>query len=249
MNTNVRKFVIKKKRKKIIKKLILGLFILIIGIIIFIYKTPIFNLKNINITGLVTLNNDSLQELLKYNIGQNIFTIDYNKIEEDLMENPYIKEVKISKKGINKISINIVEDKIAYYLISNDKYKAINTEGVVVEELESLGDRSLTKLTGIDVSDEKIGEKICEDSYMPSTLENFYKMIEVLPPEYKISEINIFDLNNISCIIGDVEIKLGDSTDIFDKVNIALNIIEQGIITKGYIDMSFDGAPVINQVE
>lgn len=249
MNTNVKKLVIKKKRRRIIKRLILGLFILIIGTIIFIYKTPIFNLKNINITGLVNLNNESLQELLKYNLGQNIFTIDYNKIEEDLKENPYIKEVKISKKGINKISINIVEDKIAYYLNSNDKYKTINNEGIIVEELETLDDRSLTKLTGIDVSDKNIGEKISDDTYISVVLEDFYKMIEVLPTEYRFSEINILDLNNISCIIGDIEIKLGDNTNLFDKVNVALNIIEQGIIKKGYIDMSFDGAPVIKQIE
>ena len=62
MNTNVNKFVIKKKRKKTIKKVILGLFVFIIGIIIFIYKAPIFNLKKINISGLVTLSNESLQE-------------------------------------------------------------------------------------------------------------------------------------------------------------------------------------------
>ena len=72
-------------------------------------------------------------------------------------------------------------------------------------------------------------------------------MIEVIPEELKFSEINILDLNNISCYIGNVEIILGDSSNLLDKMNIALNIIEQGIITKGYIDMSFDGAPVIKQ--
>ena len=49
MNTNVNKFVIKKRRKKLIKRIVLGLFVFIIGIIIFIYKAPIFNLKKINI--------------------------------------------------------------------------------------------------------------------------------------------------------------------------------------------------------
>ena len=247
MNTNVNKFVIKKRRKKTIKKVILGLFIFIIGIIIFIYKAPIFNLKKINISGLVTLSNESLQEKLKYNIGQNIFTVDYIKIEKDLKENPYIKEIKISKKGINKININVVENKIAYYLNSNESFKAINNEGIVVEEINSLDDRSLSKLTGIDVSEKKIGDKISEDTQITFVLDTFYKMIEVIPEELKFSEINILDLNNISCYIGNVEIILGDSSNLLDKMNIALNIIEQGIITKGYIDMSFDGAPVIKQ--
>ena len=83
MKNKSNKFIRRKKRNKIFKRLILGLFVIIIGIIIFIYKSPIFNLKKINISGLVTLSNDSLQEKLKYHIGQNIFTIDYNEIEKE----------------------------------------------------------------------------------------------------------------------------------------------------------------------
>ena len=47
--------------------------------------------------------------------------------------------------------------------------------------------------------------------------------------------------------IGNVEIILGDSLGLIDKVNIALNLIEQGTITKGYIDLSLEGRPVIKQ--
>lgn len=249
MNTNVNKFLIKKRRKKLVKRIILGLFLFILGIIIFIYKAPIFNLKKINITGLVTISNESLQEKLKYNLGQNIFTLDYNKIEKELKSNPYIQEVKIRKNGISSISINVVENKIAFYLISNDKIKAINNEGVIVEEIDSLGDRKLTKLSGVDVSEKEVGSKILDSNELSEVLDTFYKMIEVIPEELKISEINILDLNNIICYIGNVEIILGDSLDLMNKVNIALNLIEQGTITKGHIDLSFEGPPVIKQIQ
>lgn len=249
MNNNVNKFVKKKRKKKIIRRIILGFFVFIIGIIIFIYKAPIFNLKKIDINGLVTITNESLQEKLKYNIGQNIFTINYSKIEKDLKENPYIKEVKIRKKGINKIGIDIVENNIAYYFESNGKIKSINNEGVIVEEVENLDGRNLTKLTGIDLTEKGIGDKITEDYELPEVLDTFYKMIEVMPEEFYFSEINISDLNYIISYIGDVEIKLGDSSDLIDKVNIALNLIENGTISKGYIDMSFNGSPVIKQSE
>ncbi|MGG7058651.1 cell division protein FtsQ/DivIB [Clostridium nigeriense] len=249
MNTKVNKFVRKKRKKKIVKRIILGFFVFIIGIVIFIYKAPVFNLKKININGLVTVTNESLQEKLKYNIGKNIFTIDYNKMEKDLKENPYINEVKIRKKGINQISIDIVENNIAYYFESNGKIKSINNDGVIVEEVDSLEGRKLTKLTGIDLTEKGVGDKITEDKKLPEVLDTFYKMIEVMPEEFYFSEINISDLNDIVCYIGDVEVILGDSSDLIDKVNIALNLIEQGIISKGYIDMSFNGAPVIKQSE
>jgi len=247
MNTDVNQLMMKKRRKKIVKRIVLGLFVLIIGIIIFIYKAPIFNLKKIDFTGLVTISNESLQEKLKYNIGQNIFIIDYNKIEKDLKDNPYIKETKIRKKGINSITINVVENKVAFYFISNDKIKTINNEGVILEELETIGDRNLTKLSGIDISEKSIGSKVSDINELSIILDTFYKMLEVIPKEFKFSEINILDLNDIICYIGNVEIRLGDSSELTNKVNIALNIIEQGTITNGYIDFSFDGPPVIMQ--
>ena len=248
MKNKSNKFIRRKKRNKIFKRLILGLFVIIIGIIIFIYKSPIFNLKKINISGLVTLSNDSLQEKLKYHIGQNIFTIDYNEIEKELRENPYIKEIKVNKKGINSLNINIKENKIAYYFESDGKIKAINNEGVVVEELAAMDDRNLIKLIGIDLSGKAVGDKISDDVNIPDTLEKFYNIIEAMPQEYVFSQIDIEDLNNIVCYIHNVEIMIGDSSDLIDKMNLALNAIEQGVISKGYIDMSFNGPPVIKQI-
>ena len=249
MNTDLNKLIIKKRKKKLIKRIILGLFIFILGIIIFMYKAPIFNLKKIKINGLVTISEESLQEKLKYNIGINIFAIDYNKIEKDLEDNPYIKEVKISKNGINSININVIENKIAFYLSSENKIKTINNDGIIVEEVDSINDRILTKLSGVDVSEKTIGNKIQDDEKLAEVLDKFYKMIEVIPKELEISEINIFDLSNIICYVRDVEIILGDSVDLIDKMNIALNLIEQGTITKGYINLSFEGSPVIKQAD
>ena len=173
--------------------------------------------------------------------------MDYNEIEKEVKSNPYVQEVRIRKKGINSININVVENKIAFYLISNDKIKAINNEGVIVEEIDDLGDRKLTKLSGVDVSEKVVGSKILDDKELPDVLDVFYKMIEVIPEELKITEINILDLDNIICYIGNVEIILGNSLDLKDKMNIALNLIEQGTITNGYINLSFEGSPVIKQ--
>ena len=168
--------------------------------------------------------------------------------EKELRENPYIKEIKVNKKGINSLKINIKENKIAYYFESDGKIKAINNEGVVVEELAAMDDRNLIKLIGIDLSGKVVGDKISDDVNIPDTLEKFYNIIEAMPQEYVFSQIDIEDLNNIVCYIQNVEIMIGDSSDLIDKMNLALNAIEQGVISKGYIDMSFNGPPVIKQI-
>lgn len=248
MNKKVNQFVKKKKKKKLIKRIILGLFVLIIGIIIFIYKAPFFNLKEIKISGLVTISNESLQEKLKYNIGGNIFTLDYNDIVNKLKENPYIKEVKISKKGINKINIDIIENKVAYYIENSGNFKIINNEGIIVEEVVDISDRTLTKISGVDVSNKKLGESISDNIELPKALDEFYTLIENMPEGQNFSEINLSNTNSIICYIGNVEIRVGDRENLLDKINLALNLINQGTIAKGYIDMSVEGIPPVIKV-
>lgn len=247
MNKNINKFIKKKKRNKIVKRITLGLFVIIIGIIIFIYKAPLFNLKKININGLVSLTNESLQEVLKYEIGQNIFTIDYKEMEKTLTSNPYIQKVKISKKGINQLDINIEESKIGFYIEKDGKFYTINNEGVIVEELTDLIDKDLINIYDMDINDKKVGDKILEDNNINDVLDEFYRMKEVLPEDYKISKIGIKDLSNINCYIREVKVIIGDRFEMKDKMNLALNAIDQGTIKKGYIDMSFNGAPVLKE--
>ncbi|WP_300381781.1 FtsQ-type POTRA domain-containing protein [Clostridium sp.] len=249
MNKDISKFIRKRKRSKIIKKVTLWLFIIIIGIIIFVYKAPLFNLKKINISGLVSLTDESIQEVLKYEIGQNVFTIDYKEMEKNLTTNPYIKKVKISKKGINQLNIGIQESKIGFYIEKEGKFYTINNEGVIVEELTDIIDKKLISIYDIDIKDNNIGDKISEDNNIYSVLDEFYKMKEVLPEDYTISRVGIKDLNNINCYIKEIKIIIGNELDMKDKMNLALNAIDQGTIKKGYIDMSFNGKPILKEEE
>lgn len=248
-STSSNKYIKKGKKKKKSGGLILGFFIVIVGVLVFVYKSPIFSLKKINIKGLVTVTNASLQDKLKYYIGKNIFTVDYKEIEKDLKTNPYIETVKVSKGWIDELDITVKENKIIFYIQDKDKIKTINNHGVVTEKLDNLGDRKLVKLTGIDVSNKNVGEKILDGENLQVILGNFYNIIEVMPKEYSFIEINMQDLNNIICFTNNIKIMVGDASKLVDKMNMALNAIEQGVITKGYIDMSFDGNPVIKQID
>lgn len=235
----------KRRRKRNIKRLTIGVFVIIIGIIIFIYKSPIFNLSKINITGLVSIKNESLQEVLKYEIGQNIFTIDYKEMEDVLLSNKYIKSININKSSINSLKIDIVENEIGFYIEDKGDMIIINNQGEIVEAINTVEDKNLLKLEGVNLEGLNIGDKISDRPDLEKVLNSFYKMQRELKDLYKITNINISDMNKISSKIGDVNIILGNYEDIIPNMNLALNAIEQKIITKGYIDMSFDGIPVI----
>ena len=61
--------------------------------------------------------------------------------------------------------------------------------------------------------------------------------------------VNVANINNIIIYFDNVEVKVGNGNDLIKKVNIALNILEDKKLNfkKGYIDLSFDGTPVIKE--
>lgn len=238
-------FIKLKKRKRMIKRLGVASIILVIAIIIFIYKAPIFNVKKVIFTGITTLNEKELQECIKEYIGENIFILDYKEMKEKILENPYIKEVTINKKSTTILSISIEEGNVSYYLQDGETYKAITNEGFYVEELTTLEGRNLVNIVGAKDNGKGIGEKIIDDESISKILNEFYPIIKSDITDLRVEKIDITNTLYIKAYIRGVEILFGNSEDLVGKMNKALNILEQNNIEKGYIDVSFNGPAVI----
>lgn len=243
--SKAQQFIRIKKRKRMIKRLTIASIILVIAIIIFVYKAPVFNVKKIIFTGVTTVNESELQEGLKEYIGQNIFTVDYKEMKAEILENPYIKDVTISKKSNTVLNISIEEGKVAYYIQDGEKYKAITNEGFYVEELTTLEGRNLVNVVGVKDNGKSIGEKIIDDENTSKILNSFYPILKSDFSELRIDKIDISNSFNIKGYIKGVEISFGNNEDLEEKMNKVLNTLEQNKIEKGYIDVSFDGPPVL----
>ncbi|GAB6170358.1 FtsQ-type POTRA domain-containing protein [Clostridium carnis] len=250
MDKKAKEFINKKKRKKALRRLVLWVFVLIIALVIFIYKASIFNVKDITINGVITLNKEEIQKNVEGFKGLNIFTLDYNEIEKSLLKNPYINKISIEKRGINKLNINITENKIAFYIKDGEAIKIINNNLVLVERVNTLEGRKLVEIIGLSNNNKGIGEVIVDDYKNTSKILNdFYPIIQEMPEEYFFSYIDLSDLTSIKASIGEVKIYLGDSENLVKKMNLVLNSIDQGVIKKGYINVSYDGPAVIKQEE
>lgn len=238
-------FIKLKRKKRIIKRLSIGSIILVIAIIIFIYKSPMFNVKQIIFTGITTVNEKELQGSLQEYIGGNIFTVNYKEMKDKLLENPYIKDVTISRKDNTVLDIIIEEGKVVYYIQDGESYKAITDEGFYVEQLATLEGRSMVKVIGLDDNGKGIGEKIIDDENASKILNLFHPILKSNISELRIEKLDITDFFNIKGYIKEVEILFGDDENLVEKINKALNILEQNAMKKGYIDVSFDGPPVV----
>jgi len=243
------KYIEEKKRKKKIKKTIALLMVLIGLLILFLIKAPIFNINNVKIVSddnEVALKND-IENKLQGIKGRNIFYVKRSYIESILKDDPYIKDVKVTKALPNNLTVEVKENKKIFTVEQNGNYYALDESGKVLDK--KLGENDLVKLEGITIQDKEIGEKITEDEKILEVIKDFGALINSNTSSIKFNKLDISNLSNISLYSNEVLIKIGGNFDLSRKLNYAVNILKSDKvdIKKGYIDVSVEGNPVIKE--
>lgn len=244
---DVKKFIKAKKRKKLIKKLILITIVLVVGGFIFITKAPIFNIKSITFKGNVTISSEVLLSGVSDRIGLNIFTVNEKDIKEEVLKNRYVSTVDIKRKGINALEINITEEAPVYYINNGIELLIINNDLEVLEEVDNIEGRNLVEIKGIDLSVKDDESRVDEFNSYKNILTNFYPFISKNRESIYLSSLDVSNIVNIIGYIGNVEIFFGDDSDLYNKMeNVYRIMLDDNInIAKGYINVSFNGSPVI----
>ncbi|WP_195987733.1 FtsQ-type POTRA domain-containing protein [Clostridium sp. D53t1_180928_C8] len=248
---DVKKFIKAKKRKKLIKKISLMTIVVVVGVFIFLTKAPIFNIKSIIFKGNVTISNDVLLSEVSDRIGLNIFTVNQKEIKKEVLSNRYVSTVEVKRKGINTLEINITEEAPVYYINNGVELLIINNDLEVLEETDNIDGRNLVEIKGIDLSAKDDESRVDEFNSYKHILKTFYPYISKNREAIYLSSLDISNIVNIIGYIGGVEILFGDDSDIHNKMeNVYRIMLDDNIkIAKGYINVSFNGAPVIKVEE
>lgn len=248
---DVKKFIKAKKRKRLIKKLTLITIVVVVGGFIFITKAPIFNIKAITFKGNVTISSEVLLSEVSDRIGLNIFTVNERKIREEILKNRYVSTVDIKRKGINTLEINITEEAPVYYINNGVELLIINNDLEVLEEVDNIDGRNLVEIKDVDLSVKDDESRVDEFNSYKSILTNFYPFISQNRESIYLSSLDVSNIVNIIGYIGNVEILFGDDSDLYNKMeNVYRIMLDDNInIAKGYINVSFNGSPVIKVEE
>lgn len=243
----IQDYIKRKKRKRTIRKLIMIITVAVISLVLFLTKAPIFNVKKIVFKGGATLTKEDSLQRIKDRIGMNIFMINEKQIEKDLLKNKYLKSVSISRKGLNSLEISIVEEAPVFYILEGENKKIISENLYVLEIVQDISGRNLVEIRGLDASTCNIGDKINADDVYGKVLKKLYPYIAENKQELKFDAIDISNIVDLKGYMGEVEILIGDDTNIHSKMENIYGIMlsDKVNIKKGYIDVSFDGLPVI----
>lgn len=236
---NKRKITRKKNRR--ILKISLLLFI-IVGLIIFIFVSPVFNIRNIEVKGNEIISSDTIISLSGIKTNENIFQISKKNINNKLKENPYIKDAIIDRKLPGTVVLNIDERKIAYQVKVINSYFYIDYQGYILEvsskeknvplvegfntDQESL--LKVNRLSGVDIDYLKVLLKIIENAQKNEISKLIYKII-IKDNEY------ILDLKNEKKTV-----YLGNAKDITNQMSYVKLILEKEKNNQGKIFVNGD---------
>lgn len=223
----------KKTKKKNIKlKIIKWIFLLILLItaIILFMLSSVFNINKITVTNNNKISEQEIISLSGLIKDENMFKISNKKIKDDIKQNPYIENVKVSRSITGTINLEVTERVATYMLKFANGYVYINNQGYMLEiSQEPL---ELPIITGIKtpIEDIKAGNRLGVEDL--KELENIIKIMEIAKTTSVgdiITEIDISDIENYKIIIPSENktVDFGDLTNINIKMLKIEYIIEQ----------------------
>ncbi len=239
------RYILEARRKRIKKRLFITLiFLIVIGIVV-INKTDVCIIDKVMLEGDNLITGKYVQEKAETLKGLNIIYIDKKSIIKDFKRNPYVEELTIKRVYPNKLKINVKEAKGLYYVNKDESYYIISSNMILLEEIDSIEDRKLIELRGIDIENLNLGDKVSKEKKIEKIAEDFYNMEQVIEEngeEFSITAVDVSNMSNLKAYIGNIEIFLGTYENVFKKMSDAVQIYKNFDVTES-INVSFTGSP------
>ncbi|MEW8956633.1 cell division protein FtsQ/DivIB [Clostridium sp.] len=239
----------KRKVKRNLKKLVLFMIFMLAVLITVAIKAPFFNITTIFVENNKILATDEILDKSPLKVGNNIFYFNKNTVVDSIEEIPYIEKVQIDRQLPKTIVFKVKEREAFFYGIFDEKYYVFDKDMMVLEERKNLEGLNLVNVTGFDYSKAEVGKAIDDENIRKNEIiKDISKLLVNNTSSIQFTGINIEDLLNIKFYYKNMEIRIGTEEKLEEKLNKALNIlkdredIREG---KGYIDVSFNGNPVV----
>ena len=214
----------KSKRNKLIPFILLAL---LAACLMFLLTMPVFQVGQIDITGIHKATEDELIQLAGLGGGCNIFSFRGSTAEKAMETHPYVKSAKLTKHYPNQVSIEITERKPRAYVEFNNMnaYLMIDETGMVME-YTTFASEQMPVIVGLSFSDFVIGQplqtdnnKAFEDVVRLSNMFAKYEMTDVI-------HVFISDEKDIHLYIHNVDVIFGSIENADLKIRIAKAAIE-----------------------
>lgn len=224
------------KKKKAILKIVkvLTLIIVIIGVSIYVALSPLFNIKEINVTGNSKLSKEEIISLSELKTDENTFKVSKKNIKNKVKANAYIENVKIRRKLPDKVEIIVVERVATYMIPFANSYTYINNQGYMLEITSQKAE--MPAIVGISTPEEELheGQRLISEDLVK--LGEVLQIMESANANELVDLITKIDISNRQDYILTLEkekkaIHLGDVSNLSTKMAYVKKILndEKGV--------------------
>ena len=224
------------KKKKAILKIVkvLTLIIVIIGVSIYVALSPLFNIKEINVTGNSKLSKEEIISLSELKTDENTFKVSKKNIKNKVKANAYIENVKIRRKWPDKVEIIVVERVATYMIPFANSYIYINNQGYMLEITSQKAE--MPAIVGISTPEEELheGQRLISEDLVK--LGEVLQIMESANANELVDLITKIDISNRQDYILTLEkekkaIHLGDVSNLSTKMAYVKKILndEKGV--------------------
>jgi cell division protein FtsQ len=116
-------------------------------------QSPRFSVHEIRVSGAKRKSDEQIVALSGAKVGDNVFAVDTNAVEQKLLTDPWIKQVKVTRALPNTLSIELEERDSAALASIGDKLYLVTRDGEPFKELQEGDPYDLPVVTGVSDDD------------------------------------------------------------------------------------------------
>jgi len=157
------------------------------------FGTSYFELKQVEVEGLVSLRREAVLNLGKVAPAMNILALDKEAIRQRLLAHPLIKEARVELDGLYTLRLRILERLSLMYVKAGTTFMELADDGVILAA-DGLGERDLPIVTGVRTDGLKVGDSLTgNDAFFEARA-----WVNTLGPDIlkNISELNFANIQN-----------------------------------------------------
>lgn len=225
----------------------LFLFLLIVLAVYFFFQSSFFNVTRVDVRNNAFLTSVEIKQLANVPLGANIFKIDENRIKQNLLLHPLVKDVKISREFPDTIIITMVERKPLLLIPSEQGFLELDETGIYLKKVSTISDVALPIVTGVKIPPNVGPGQVIVDPKLAQALEFLSKV-----PEEKrkiLMEIEIKDHQQFLVYTPEgIEVRFGSGSEVEQKLKLLEQIMQDGKLAGKaveYIDLSTVATPVV----
>ncbi len=220
------------RKKKANRRLIfyLSIFFFLIFIIVYL-QSPLSHVRTIEITGNNNITDEEIIKWSEVNVKTNIWMIDLELTERNLLENPVIHKAEVSRDLPSTIRIQVEEHKVVGYLKRDNLYYPVLGNGVVLDDASQKEYSGNSPLLHQFTDEDVLHRMAAELNKLPETITSLISEIYWLPEEDNPNRILLYMVDGY---IVDAAIRdFSEKMEVYPSIVAQLDPEVEGIIHLG----------------